>query len=37
MGSEINRRDALKRAMAIGLLAVPATSLLSACASSERR
>lgn len=35
MGSEINRRDALKRAMAIGLLAVPATSLLSACASSD--
>ncbi|HEY5834070.1 N-acetylglucosamine/diacetylchitobiose ABC transporter substrate-binding protein [Streptomyces sp.] len=34
MGSEINRRDALKRAMAVGLVAVPASSLLTACASS---
>lgn len=34
MGSEFNRRDALKRAMAIGVVAIPSASLLSACASS---
>lgn len=34
MGSEINRRDAIKRAVAIGVVAVPSASLLSACASS---
>jgi N-acetylglucosamine transport system substrate-binding protein len=35
MGSEFNRRDALKRAMAIGLVAVPSASLLTACATSD--
>ncbi|WP_329137532.1 N-acetylglucosamine/diacetylchitobiose ABC transporter substrate-binding protein [Streptomyces sp. NBC_01476] len=35
MGSELNRRDALKRAMAIGLVAIPSASLLSACASDS--
>ncbi|MGW3243616.1 N-acetylglucosamine/diacetylchitobiose ABC transporter substrate-binding protein [Streptomyces sp. NPDC001070] len=34
MGSDINRRDLIKRAMAVGLVAVPAASLLSACATS---
>jgi N-acetylglucosamine transport system substrate-binding protein len=31
---DVNRRDLIKRAMAVGLLAAPAASLLSACASS---
>lgn len=35
MGSEINRRDAIKRAMAIGVVAIPSASLLSACASDS--
>jgi N-acetylglucosamine transport system substrate-binding protein len=34
MGSEMNRRDLVKRSAALGLAAVPATGLLSACASS---
>ncbi|WP_433893287.1 N-acetylglucosamine/diacetylchitobiose ABC transporter substrate-binding protein [Streptomyces sp. CA-111067] len=34
MGSEFNRRDALKRAMAIGVVAIPSSTLLAACASS---
>ncbi|MEC3997680.1 N-acetylglucosamine/diacetylchitobiose ABC transporter substrate-binding protein [Actinacidiphila sp. DG2A-62] len=34
MGSEINRRDLVKRSAALGLVAIPATGLLSACASS---
>lgn len=35
MGSEFNRRDAIKRAMAIGVVAIPSASLLSACATSS--
>lgn len=35
MGSEINRRDALKRAMAVGLVAIPSASVLTACATSS--
>jgi N-acetylglucosamine transport system substrate-binding protein len=35
MGTEFNRRDAIKRALAIGLVAVPSASLLSACASDS--
>ena len=35
MGSEFNRRDALKRAMVIGAVAIPSASLLSACASDS--
>lgn len=35
MGSEINRRDAIKRAMAIGAVAIPSASMLTACASSS--
>ncbi|WP_037914164.1 N-acetylglucosamine/diacetylchitobiose ABC transporter substrate-binding protein [Actinacidiphila yeochonensis] len=34
MGTEFNRRDAVKRALAIGVVAIPSASLLSACASS---
>ncbi|SEN34886.1 N-acetylglucosamine/diacetylchitobiose ABC transporter substrate-binding protein [Actinacidiphila rubida] len=34
MGSEMNRRDLVKRSAALGLVAVPAAGLLSACASS---
>jgi N-acetylglucosamine transport system substrate-binding protein len=34
MSSDVNRRDLIKRAAAVGLLAAPATGLLSACASS---
>jgi N-acetylglucosamine transport system substrate-binding protein len=35
MGSEINRRDAIKRAMAIGAVAIPSASVLTACATSS--
>jgi N-acetylglucosamine transport system substrate-binding protein len=35
MGSEINRRDAIKRAMAIGVVAIPSASVLTACATSS--
>jgi N-acetylglucosamine transport system substrate-binding protein len=34
MGSEMNRRDLVKRSAALGLVAVPSAGLLSACASS---
>lgn len=34
MGSEMNRRDLVKRSAALGLVAVPTAGLLSACASS---
>jgi N-acetylglucosamine transport system substrate-binding protein len=34
MGSEINRRDLVKRSAALGLVAIPSAGLLSACASS---
>ncbi|MFF3944570.1 N-acetylglucosamine/diacetylchitobiose ABC transporter substrate-binding protein [Streptomyces sp. NPDC001902] len=34
MRSDVNRRDLIKRAAAVGLLAAPAAGLLSACASS---
>jgi len=34
MGTEFNRRGAIKRALAIGAVAIPSASLLSACASS---
>jgi N-acetylglucosamine transport system substrate-binding protein len=34
MGSDINRRDLIKRAMAVGLVAAPSAALLSACATS---
>jgi N-acetylglucosamine transport system substrate-binding protein len=34
MGSEINRRDLVRRTAALGLAAVPSAGLLSACASS---
>ena len=37
MGSEINRRDAIKRAMAIGVVAIPSASLLSACRLRQRQ
>lgn len=35
MGSELNRRDLVKRAMAVGLVAVPSASFLTACASDS--
>src|SRR5882757_1472653 len=34
MGSEMNRRDLVKRSTALGLVALPSAGLLSACASS---
>ncbi len=34
MGSEMNRRDLVKRSAALGLVAAPTAGLLSACASS---
>ncbi|MFF7155124.1 N-acetylglucosamine/diacetylchitobiose ABC transporter substrate-binding protein [Streptomyces sp. NPDC008139] len=34
MGSEMNRRDLVKRSAALGLVAIPSAGLLSACASS---
>ncbi|MFF3560549.1 N-acetylglucosamine/diacetylchitobiose ABC transporter substrate-binding protein [Streptomyces sp. NPDC002574] len=34
MGSDVNRRDLIKRAAAVSLLAAPSAGLLSACASS---
>lgn len=34
MRSDVNRRDLIKRAAAVGLLAAPSAGLLSACASS---
>jgi N-acetylglucosamine transport system substrate-binding protein len=34
MGSEINRRDLVKRSAVLGLVALPSAGLLSACASS---
>jgi N-acetylglucosamine transport system substrate-binding protein len=34
MGSEINRRNLVKRSAALGLVALPSAGLLSACASS---
>lgn len=34
MGSEMNRRDLVKRSAALGLVAIPSAGVLSACASS---
>jgi N-acetylglucosamine transport system substrate-binding protein len=34
MGSEMNRRDLVRRSAALGLVAIPSAGLLSACASS---
>jgi len=34
MGSEMNRRDLIKRSTALGLVSIPSAGLLSACASS---
>lgn len=34
MNPDVNRRDLIKRAMAVGLLAAPSAALLSACATS---
>lgn len=33
MGSDVNRRDLIKRAAAVGLVAAPATAFLTSCAS----
>jgi N-acetylglucosamine transport system substrate-binding protein len=35
MGSDFNRRDLIKRSAAVGLIAAPAASFLTACASSD--
>jgi N-acetylglucosamine transport system substrate-binding protein len=35
MGSDFNRRDLIKRSAAVGLIAAPAATFLTACASSD--